>query len=106
MHKGWVVTKGTVERVDEYPTPEGTQYSIVFSYEVDGKSYSGTYESIRSQDRDDVISVLYDPNNPESNNLVQMANAIERIRVWGLRLVVAFVAAAVLLFLYLYGVRR
>ncbi|HVN16041.1 MAG TPA: DUF3592 domain-containing protein [Anaerolineales bacterium] len=60
--------QGTVVRLEESSDSDGTTYSPVFSYTVDGKQYE--YESVNSSNPPsnqvgDVVTLLYDPNHPE-----------------------------------------
>jgi hypothetical protein len=71
VHKDWKEIDGTVSSVEEYQTRSGTEYSVVFMYKVDGGYYAGTFTTSESYRKDDTISVLYDPANPERNNLAE-----------------------------------
>jgi hypothetical protein len=71
MRKGWNETDGTVASVEERQTRSGTEYSVVFTYKVDGEWYGGTFTTDESYRKDDAIAVLYDPLKPDRNNLVE-----------------------------------
>jgi hypothetical protein len=93
MHKDWKDTDGTVASVEEYQTRSGKQYSVVFTYKVDGEWYGGTFTTTDSYSKGDAIPVLYDPLKPDRNNLVQR----ETIRHW---VVGAVLCALGLVFLF------
>lgn len=94
MHEDWKEVDGTVSSVEEYQTRYGTEYSVVFMYKVDGGYYSGIFTTSEAYRKDDSISVLYDPNNPDRNNLVEQ----ETIRHWIIGAVIC--VGAVLFVLY------
>ena len=53
MHEGWKDTDGTIASVDEHATRYGTEYSVVFTYKVDGEWYGGTYTTSESSRKGD-----------------------------------------------------
>jgi Protein of unknown function (DUF3592) len=93
MHKDWKDTDGTVASVSEYRTRTGTQYSVVFTYKVDNEWYSGTFTTGEEYRKDDTITVLYDPKQPDRNNLVEK----ETVRRW---IIGSIIGAAALLLLH------
>jgi hypothetical protein len=93
VHKDWKEVDGTVSSVEEYQTRYGTEYSVVFMYKVDGGYYAGTFTTSEAYRKDDSISVLYDPSNPDRNNLAEQ----ETIRHW---IIGAVVCVGGLVFLY------
>ena len=95
MRKDWKETDGTVASVDYGGrSRDGTEYSVVgFSYKVYGEWYGGTFTTGDSYRKDDTITVLYDPRNPDRNNLVQR----EEILHW---VIGALLCAGGLLLLY------
>jgi len=92
MHKDWKDTDGTVADVQLISYKDGTTYSVVFTYKVDGEYYSGTFTTYEAYRKDDTISVLYDPANPERNNLVEQEN----IRHWVIGAAICIVALIIL----------
>jgi hypothetical protein len=92
MQKDWKETDGTVADVEVISYRNGTEYSVVFTYKVDGGYYSGTFTTYEAYRKDDTIPVLYDPANPERNNLVES----EKIQHWAIGAVVCVVALIVL----------
>jgi hypothetical protein len=78
VRKDWKEIEGTVFSVDEYQTRSGTEYSVVFMYKVDGGYYSGSFTTSEAYRKDDTITVLYDPANPDDNNFVES----EKIKHW------------------------
>ena len=95
MRKDSKETDGTVASVDYGGRSRGgTEYSVVgFSYKVDGEWYGGTFTTGDSYRKDDTIAVLYDPRNPDRNNLVQPEQILHRV-------IGALVCAGGLLLLY------
>jgi hypothetical protein len=93
MHKDWKDTDDTIASAEPYQTRYGTEYSVAFTYKVDGEWYGGTFTTSESYRKDDVITVLYDPANPERNNLVQR----EKARRW---IIGSLIAAVALFILY------
>jgi hypothetical protein len=94
MHKDWKDTEGTVASVDEFRTRSGTEYySVVFTYKVDNEWYGGTFTTSEEYRKDDTLTVLYDPKQPDRNNLVEK----ETIRRW---VIGSLIGAGALLLLY------
>ena len=56
---------------ESYVDPQGgyspARFRVKFSYEVDGKTYYGKYESGSPVDFGHSFEILYDPNDPASN---------------------------------------
>lgn len=97
MHKDWKETDGTVAEVEEHQTRYGKEYSVVFTYKVDGEWYGGTFttsDSYSEVRKGDTIPVRYDPNKPDRNDLVER----ETIRRWVIGAVLASAAAVWLYF--------
>jgi hypothetical protein len=94
VRKDWKDTDGTVADVEERQTRSGTNYSVVFTYKVDGEWYGGTFTTGEAYRKGDTVSVLYDPLKPDRNNLVQQ----ETIRRWVIGTVLCVVG---LVFLFL-----
>jgi hypothetical protein len=90
--KDWKDTDGTVADVEELSRRNITEYSVVFTYKVEGGYYSGTFTTGEAYCKDDTIPVLYDPASPERNTLVEQ----EKIRHW----VVGGVLCVVALFVF------
>lgn len=78
MHKNWKDADGTVASVEEFQTRGGPQYRVVFTYEVDGHWCGGTFTTTDAYQKGDTLSVLYDPADPDRNNLAER----ETIRHW------------------------
>jgi hypothetical protein len=95
VHKDWKETDGTIASVEErLQTRNGPYYSVVFTYKVDDGYYSGTFTTGESYRTDDTITVLYDPTNPERNNLV------ERERIWHWAIAAIIFVGAILFFFF------
>ena len=94
MHKDWKDADGTVASIEEQQTRGGTVYSIVFTYKVDGEWYGGTFTTRDSYSKGDAISVRYDPNKPDRNDLVER----ETIRHWVIGAILVSGAAVWLFF--------
>ena len=94
MYKGWLDADGTVASADEISSRNGSEYSVVFTYKVNDEWYGGTYTTYEAYSKGDSISLLYDPANPERNNLVEK----EKIRHW---IIAAVFASFGLVILYL-----
>jgi hypothetical protein len=99
VHENWKDTDGTVTGVECRPTRGGDQYSVVFTYKVNGEWYGGTFTSSLEYDKEDTVSVTYDPANPEHNNLVDQ----EKRRHW---LLAALILIPVLVLLFAVLLRR
>lgn len=67
-NKDWKDTDGTIVSVD--PSLRWNTGAI-FTYEVGGHLYSGTYLPSETVSVGDIINVRYDPKNPERNDLVE-----------------------------------
>jgi hypothetical protein len=64
-----VKVEGTVVRLESSQSTDGVTYTAVFSYAVDGQSYevmSGTASDPPLYQKGDVVTLLYDPDNPKS----------------------------------------
>jgi hypothetical protein len=90
--QNWKDIDGTVADVEAISYRNGTEYSVVFTYKVDGDYYSGTFTTYDAYRKDDTIAVLYDPANPERNNLVEQ----EKRMHWIIGAVICVVALIVL----------
>lgn len=74
---GWKEVEATVSTCggqDHYnpgmgPASVQSDYLITFSYEVDGQWYSGEFNSASPRAEGSRFTILYDPNNPEHNNM-------------------------------------
>jgi hypothetical protein len=99
VHENRKDTDGTVTSVEWYPTRGGDRYSVVFTYKVDGEWYGGTFTTDESYNKEDTISVSYDPASPERNNLVEQ----EKRRHW---ILVAVILLAALGSLFAFFVRH
>jgi hypothetical protein len=88
MHKDWKDTDGTVASVEEFQTRGGSQYRVVFTYEVDGHWCGGTFTTTDAYQKGDTLPVLYDPANPDRNNLAER----ETIRHWIIGTVIGLAA--------------
>jgi hypothetical protein len=69
--KGWLKTEATVDEVYVDGHGKYRQASVVFIYLVGGHYYSGTYTPwINIPVKGEKIPLRYDPDDPETNDLV------------------------------------
>ena len=66
----FIETTGTVTGVEEHveyvDNKQQTQYDISFTYNANGKEYTGTFDNMgKGANKGDSIKVFYDPENPE-----------------------------------------
>jgi len=79
-----VKVQGTVVRLESSQSTDGVTYAPVFSYTVNGKSYevmSGTTSDPPLHKKGDVVTLLYNPDNPKS------ARENSFWELWGLPLI-------------------
>lgn len=92
--KNWIETEGTVASVEEISRRNGTEYSAVFTYKVDGHWCSGTFTTFSNTRTGDRVYLRYDPKDPERNDLSEK-DTWTRWVIWG---VIGIVAILVIVF--------
>jgi len=69
--RDWVETDGTISEVYVDGGGRDKSVSVVFTYMVDGHYYGGTYSPFADYPaKGDTITVRYDPDDPNKNDLV------------------------------------
>jgi hypothetical protein len=65
--RDWVETEGTVASVTTTYPRGRVQYTVIFTYNVDGQDYEGTMFTFKAWREGNPILVRYDPESPQRN---------------------------------------
>ena len=76
--KDWKQAEATIASVQTHTGPDSEYYyEVVFTFQLDGAYYGGTFTAWKEPSVGDRISVWYDPANPDRNNLVQRVKLLK-----------------------------
>lgn len=95
----WQDANGTVLNVTTIYTRGRVQYTVVFTYNVDGQDYEGTLFTFKAWREGDSILVRYDPESPQRN-------AFEVGQKWKYRIAIVLGVAFVVFLAVVYLVLR
>jgi hypothetical protein len=88
----WKKTQATIVSSLEYRSAGAVLInSVDFTYEVDGGYYYGKFTTFGSFEKGQVVSLFYDPTNPERNNLQRREQILRWLYVVFFTLVAALV---------------
>ena len=72
MRKGWKQTEATIASIVRHTGVDSQfSYEVVFSFEIGGSYYGGTFTAWKEPYVGDKIPVCYDPADPDRNDLIQ-----------------------------------
>ncbi len=77
----WKDADGTVTAVETADGRYGPIYTVSFNYKVGEHWYGGTFTGSEEYKVDDTVYLRYDPNDPDTNDLVRKEQR-QRLLMW------------------------